>query len=125
MANGEIFREIKSVLKDDPKSITPEAYNRLVLEGIVQLHERIDVMTEKVTNQANKITTAELQKIEKHEVTLYGDDEEKGGLVKDVKDIKVFMNLVSKILWFVLTPILLAIGTGIVYLVVIGAQLGK
>lgn len=125
MANGKVFQEIKNILQDDPKSITPDAYNRLVLEGIVQLHERIDTMTEQVTKQSSKITTAELQKIEKHEVTLYGDDEEKGGLVKDVKDIKGFMKLVSKILWFVLTPILLAIGTGIVYLVVIGAQLGK
>ena len=125
MANGEIFREIKEILKDNPNSLTIEARDRLVLEGIVQLHERIDTMAK----QTIRVTTSELQKIEKHDITLYGDDKEDGGLVKDVKDIKNFITDfkadMRKAMWSILAPVFAIIGVGIIALVVVGATIGK
>jgi hypothetical protein len=122
MANGAIFREIKRVLETHPESITPDVRDRLMLEGMCELHERIDSLP--------KLQTGDLRKVARHEVTLYGDGTENNvGLVKDVQDIKKFVEDlkkdIKKFMWSILAPILAILGVGIVVLIVLGATLGK
>lgn len=104
MSNGNIFREIKDILKTNPESLTIEARDRLVLEGIVELHERIDAMT--------KISTGDLRKLEKHEVSLYGTDTTKGHEAR-IKSLEDKMTLILWIIAGIITPLLAAIGIGI------------
>lgn len=42
MANGDIFKEIKSALEKDPDSLTFEMRDRLVLAGMIKLYEKVD-----------------------------------------------------------------------------------
>lgn len=129
MSNGNIFREIKKVLESAPESIAPETRDRLVLEGIIGLHERIDDLP--------KIGLDEIKKLERHERALFGDENIKEqGLIKDVSDakkdivdIKEFIATMKadlrRAIWNIVTPILGVMGLGIVVLIVIGYTLGK
>lgn len=122
MSNGDIFREIKAVLQSDPKSITSETRDRLVLEGIIGLHQRIDNLP--------KIGLNEVKKIERHERVLFGDESTKEpGIVRDVADIKDFIETMKqdlrKAIWNILTPVLTVMGLGIVILIVLGFTLGR
>lgn len=109
MSNGHIFREIKEALKDDPNSITHAALNRLVLEGIIGLKEQIDNMP--------TIPEETLEKVEKHDLVLFGDGKIDPGLIQDVKEIKKFMEDIRKAMWFILIPIFTAIGVGILTII--------
>jgi len=111
MSNGNIFREIKSALKDDPESITPPTLNRLVLEGIIGLKEELD---------SRPVYSVEsMDKLNKHDLTLYGNDSVKG---HDDR-IQALENKMTLLLWLlggIITPILVAIGIGVARLIQIG-----
>lgn len=61
-----------------------------------------------------------LEETLKHiERTVYGEKRgQNGGLVTDVQTIKNILTSLERVLWIVVTPILTAIGVGIVYIVV-------
>ena len=111
MANGNIFREIKKILEDDPDSISPKTLNRFVLEGIIGLKEELD--NRPVFNVEN------MEKLTKHDVTLYGDNNIQG----HENRIKTLENKMTLLLWIIggiVTPILVAIGIGVVKILQIG-----
>lgn len=95
MSNGSIFREIKEALKDDPDSITSSTLNRLVLEGIIGLKDELD--SRPIFSMEN------MDKLSSHEVR--------------IKNLEEKMSTLMKIFWIVITPLLLAIGAGVVALI--------
>lgn len=111
MSNGNIFREIKKVLEDNPDSITPEASSRLVLEGIIGLQDRL-------TNFP-VFDEGSMKKLEKHEITLYGNDSIKGHEDR-IRNLENKMNLLLWIVATVVTPILAAIGIGVLRIIQLG-----
>lgn len=111
MSNGNIFREIKEALKDDPGSITPETLNRLVLEGIIGLKEELD--------NRPVFSVESMKKLEKHELTLYGDSSVRGHEDR-IQTLENKMNLLLWIIATVVTPILIAIGVGVIRIIQLG-----
>lgn len=110
MSNGNIFREIKEALRDDPTSITPETLNRLVLEGIIGLKERLDNLP---------IDKDSMEKLNRHEITLYGNDSVKGHEDR-IQALESKMSLLLWIIGVVVTPILVAIGIGVLKIIQAG-----
>lgn len=52
MANGDLLRELRSIAQgDDP--IPAKAFNRLVISGLVQLHDQVNGLEKQITNRVD------------------------------------------------------------------------
>jgi hypothetical protein len=54
MANGDIFKDIKDALTNDPQSITGEMRDKFILSGIIQVYDRVEKLEEKIEEKYEK-----------------------------------------------------------------------
>lgn len=122
MANGDIFKEIKKVIENDPTSLSPDARDVLILSGLAELYDTIE--------RRPKIDTGKLAQLDRHQRVLFGDETTKSkGLVQEVSEIVAFINGlkedIRKAIWFVVAPVLGVLGVGIIVIITLGIQVGK
>lgn len=108
---------------------TSKQIRRLTVEDLRDLQNSIAEFSRKVdehfTGIEKQITDINLNYarqerehiwIVEHRDILLGS-KDKIGIVADVADLKRWRELVNKVVWYVITPLLMAIGAGIVWLI--------